>query len=451
MVFKNFRLQIILRVILLTGAITLVVAFAGDKNLRITWVILLILTAFQVYELIRFAERTNRKLTQFFQSIRYSDFSTTFTDPKLGRTFRNLNHEFNEVINEFRKNRAEKNEQHNYLLTVVQHISIGIIAFHPDGKVDMFNNAIKKMLKINTLRNVKDLATIKTEFPEKLMKMKAGDKILTKVIIEDELLQLSVSATQLKLRGKELTLISLQDIHAELEEKEIESWQKLIRVLTHEIMNSITPISSLVSTVDGLLIDETDESLALRELDEEDVQSVREGLTTIKNRSQGLLNFVDVYRNLTRIPKPNFRYFKIQELFQQDARLLEPKFEKLDIDFDYEIDPENLMVTADPDLLDQILINLLVNSIDAVKEVEQPKIRLRAFLNKNSRMIIEVIDNGSGIKPDRMDKIFMPFYTSKKNGSGIGLSLSRQIMHLHKGSISVKSRPDEGTTFTLAF
>lgn len=223
MIFKNFRLQIIIRVILLVAIVTLAVALVNNENLRITWVILLALAIFQVYELIRFAERTNRKLAQFFQSIRYSDFSTTFTDPHLGKTFKDLNKEFNEVINEFRKNRAEKNEQHNYLLTVVQHISIGIIAFHPDGKVDLFNNSIKKLLKINTLRNVNDLAKIKTELPQKLLKLKAGDKVLTKVIVEDELLQLSISATQLKLRGKELMLVSLQDIHAELEEKEIES------------------------------------------------------------------------------------------------------------------------------------------------------------------------------------------------------------------------------------
>ncbi len=451
MIFKNFRLQVIIRVILLTAVVALAVALVDNENLRITWVILLAIAVFQVYELIRFAERTNRKLAQFFQSSRYSDFSTTFTDPHLGKTFKDLNKEFNEVINEFRKNRAEKNEQHNYLLTVVQHISIGIIAFHPDGKVDLFNNSVKKLLKINTLRNVKDLSKISEELAQKVFKLKAGDKLLTKVIVEDELLQLSISATQLKLRGKDLTLVSLQDIHAELEEKEIESWQKLIRVLTHEIMNSITPISSLVSTVDEMLIDETKEQMALKELDNDDVQSVREALTTISNRSQGLLNFVDIYRNLTRIPKPNFRHFKISELFQQDARLLQPKFEKVNADFSYSIDPDNLMVTADPDLVDQILINLIVNSIDAVKHVENPQIRLRAFLNKNSRMIVEVSDNGCGIKPDRMDKIFMPFYTSKDNGSGIGLSLSRQIMHLHKGNISVRSKPDEGSVFTLTF
>ncbi len=451
MVFKKFKFQVVLRVLLLTATLFLIVFLSGNENLRITIFILGVLGVFQVYELIRFAERTNRRLAQFFQSIRHSDFSTSYTDEKLGKSFENLNTEFNQVIDEFKRNRAEKVEQHNYLLTVVQHISIGIIAFHPDGKVDLFNNAVKKLLKINNLRNIHDLENIKSGFANRMLNLKAGEKVLTKLIVDDEILQIYVSATQLRLRGKDLTLVSLQDIHAELEEKEIESWQKLIRVLTHEIMNSITPISSLVSTVDGLLIDESDDHLKMNELDEDDVESVREALTTIQNRSKGLLNFVDVYRNLTRIPKPNFRYFKLEEVMKQNASLLKPKFEQWDIAFQYEVKPENIMVTADPDLIDQVIINLLVNAIDAVKETENPKINCRAWVNKNSRVVIEISDNGHGIKPDILDKVFMPFYTSKKNGSGIGLSLSRQIMHLHKGSIAVKSRPDEGTTFTLSF
>lgn len=451
MVFKNFRLQIVLRVLLLVLSITLVVSLSGNENLRITIFIIAVVATFQIYELIRFAERTNRKLTHFFQSIRHSDFSTSYTDKKVGKSFDNLNHEFNEVIHEFKKNRAEKMEQHNYLLTVVQHVSIGIIAYHPDGKVDLFNNAVKKLLKVNNLRNIHELEKIKSGFSARLLKLRAGEKVLMKLIVDDEILQIYLSATQLRMRGKDLTLISLQDIHAELEEKEIESWQKLIRVLTHEIMNSITPISSLVSTVDGMLIDETDDHLKMNELDADDMESIREALTTIQNRSKGLLNFVDIYRNLTRIPKPNFRYFKLLEVMKQNANLLKPKFEKFNIGFHYQIVPENIMVTADPDLIDQVIINLLVNAIDAVKEAPHPEINVKAWVNKNSRVVIEITDNGHGIKPDILDKIFMPFYTSKKHGSGIGLSLSRQIMHLHKGSISVKSRPDEGTTFTLSF
>jgi nitrogen fixation/metabolism regulation signal transduction histidine kinase len=438
-------------VLLLAVTLALVIYLARQDDLLITSIVLGAIAVFQVVELIHYLKETNRKLTHFFQSIRHSDFSTSFTGSIRGKTFENLNIEFNEVIQAFQKNRAEKMEQHNYLLTVVQHVSIGIIAFHGDGSVDIFNNAVKKLLKINNLKNIQALDNIKEGLAGKIIGLKAGEKILTKIIVDDEILQVFISATQLRLRGKELTIISLQDIHAELEEQEIESWQKLIRVLTHEIMNSITPISSLVSTVDDLLIDESDESLKLKELDEEDLQSVREALTTIQHRSKGLLNFVDVYRNLTRIPKPNFRYFRLSDVMKRNARLLQPKLEKFSIDFHYQVVPDNIMVTADPDLIDQVIINLLVNAIDAVKDASNPAITVKAWVNKNSRVVIEITDNGHGIKPDILDKVFMPFYTSKKHGSGIGLSLARQIMHLHKGSITVRSRPDESTTFTLTF
>ena len=186
-------------------------------------------------------------------------------------------------------------------------------------------------------------------------------------------------------------------------------------------------------------------------MDEEDIENVESALQTIKNRSEGLLNFVDIYRNLTRIPQPNFRYFKIREAFERIEQLMQPKIEQLNITCNCKVYPDDLMLTADPDLTDQVFINLVLNAIDAVKSAENPEVSLIAYNNQNNRTIVEVADNGSGIKPDIIDKIFMPFFTSKKDGSGIGLSLSRQIMHLHKGSISVKSKPDEGTVFTLTF
>jgi signal transduction histidine kinase len=253
------------------------------------------------------------------------------------------------------------------------------------------------------------------------------------------------------MRGEDYTLVAFQDIHAELEEKEIESWQKLIRVLTHEIMNSITPISSLASTVNTMLIDDNGEKPLIRELDESDVESIKQALDTVQNRSQGLLNFVDIYRNLTRIPKPNFRYFPISECFDRVEQLLKPKIESHNIVCSRKVFPQDLMLTADPDLLDQVIINLVLNSIDAVKNAVNSKISLVAYSNQNNKITIEVQDNGTGIKQDIIDKIFFPFFTSKENGSGIGLSLSRQIMHLHKGSIWVKSKPGEGSVFTLTF
>jgi signal transduction histidine kinase len=281
--------------------------------------------------------------------------------------------------------------------------------------------------------------------------MSAGDKTLVKIFLEDEFLQLAVAATEFRMRGEDYTLVSLQNISSELDEKEIESWQKLIRVLTHEITNSITPISSLASTVREILLDEKDDFIQLRKLDEDDIESIEGAITTIQGRSQGLLNFVEVYRNLTRIPKPNFRYFRIQEIFDRSRQLLKPKMDELGIDCGVRVFPPDLMITADPDLLDQVVINLMLNAIDAVKNTDKPQISILATLNQSNRIVIDIQDNGYGIKPDILDKIFMPFFTSKKNGSGIGLSLSRQIMHLHKGSITVKSKPGEGTVFTLTF
>lgn len=449
--FKKFRTWIVIRVILITANLLLLVILLQNDQQWVTALITGVVAMMQVGALIHYSERTNRKLTQFLESVRHSDFSTSFYDKDLGKSFEGLNRSFNEVIREFRKNRAEKEEHYNYLLTVVQHVSIGIIAFRKDGKVDIFNNAIKRLLQVTNLKHINDLASIKPSLPENLLKMKAGDKQLIKLVVENELLQISVYATEFRMRGEEFLLVSLQNISAELEEKEIESWQKLIRVLTHEIMNSITPISSLASTVREMLLTENEDDVALRELDDDDIGNIQQALATIQGRSQGLLNFVETYRNLTRIPRPNFRYFAVKELFERTHLLLRPKMEKYGIECVPRVFPEELMITADPDLIEQVFINMLLNAIDAVKEKPQPQIKVTASPNNNGRVSIDFADNGYGIKPDILDKIFMPFFTSKKDGSGIGLSLSRQIMHLHKGSVTVKSIPGEGTVFTLTF
>ncbi|MFP4470854.1 MAG: sensor histidine kinase [Bacteroidales bacterium] len=451
MVYKSFRLNVVFRVIILIASVLLLIYLIFGTAYSVSAFILGLLIIYQIYALVMYVEQTNRRLTSFLQSIKHADFSSSFTDHGLGKSFKELNVAFNEVIDEFRKYRSEKEEHLNYLLTVIHHVSIGMIVFRNDGKIDQYNQAINHLFRVRHIKHINDLAVVKDNLPERLTGLKAGDKALIKVFVDDELLQLSVNATQFKMRGEEYTLISLQNIHNELEEKEIESWQNLIRVLTHEIMNSITPISSLAGTVRGmLLLEEQGDKVSLNELDDDDVESVQSALATIEKRSQGLLNFVEIYRNLTRIPKPNFRYFQVSQLFENAEQLLKPKIEELNIDCKHVIDPENLMITADADLIDQVLINLLLNAVDAVKDQENPKIYFNAR-EVDGRVKIEVHDNGYGIKPDIMDKIFMPFFTSKKHGSGIGLSLSRQIMHLHRGNISVRSKQGESTIFTLTF
>jgi len=451
MVFNRFRIAIAWRVILMALTLFLLFLLLEMPRYRFSAFILGLMFILEVILLIRFVERTNRKLTRFFESIRYADFSSSFSDPGLGKSFEDLSREFNQVIEVFRKYRTEKEEHFNYLQIVIQHISIGILVFKRDGKVEVFNHAMSKILKIRNIRFISDLKIIKDELPSTLMGLKAGDSTLFKVFTGDELLQLSITATEFRMHGEDYTLVSLQNISAELDDKEIESWQKMIRVLTHEIMNSITPITSLASTVHDMTIRREDGKVKLNELDDEDIESVDSAITTIQNRSQGLLNFVEIYRDLTRIPKPNFRYFRISELFERCSLLLKPKIDELGIECSSKVFPPDLMITADPDLIDQVVINLMLNAIDAVKEVENPRITILATINSANRVIIDFQDNGTGIMPDIMDKIFMPFFTSKKYGNGIGLSLSRQIMHLHKGSILVRSKPEEGTVFTLVF
>jgi two-component system nitrogen regulation sensor histidine kinase NtrY len=451
MVFSRFRIVVIIRVILLTLTVLALFPVLEMPRYRFSALLLGLLAVVEVILLIRYVERTNRKLTRFFESIRYADFSSSFSDPGLGKSFVDLSREFNLVMEAFRKYRTEKEEHYNYLQTVVQHISMGILVFKRDGKVEVFNQGLSKMLKIRNIRFISDLSVVKDDFPAILMGLKAGDSTLYKVFTGDELLQLSITATEFRMHNEDYTLVSMQNISAELDEKEIESWQKMIRVLTHEIMNSITPITSLASTVHDMTIRREDGKVFMNKLDEEDIESIDSAITTIRNRSQGLLNFVEVYRDLTRIPKPNFRYFRVQELFDRCSMLLKPKMDELGIGCERKVFPPDLMITADPDLIDQVMINLMLNAIDAVKDVENPRIKVIATLNSSNRVVIDFHDNGIGIKPDIIDKIFMPFFTSKKHGNGIGLSLSRQIMHLHKGSVLVRSKMGEGTVFTLIF
>lgn len=451
MVYKKFRLQIIVRVIFIVITVMAIFLLHQETAYAVSTIILSLLLLVQTVSLIRYTEQTNRKLTRFFESIRHADFTTTFTDNELGKSFEGLNNEFNKVIDAFNKNKTEKEEHFNYLLTVIQHVSIGIIVFKGSGEVDVYNNAVKRLLQVKHLRKIEHLEAVAPDLPDILLNMKPGEKSLVKLFVEDELLQLSVHSTAFRMRGEEHILVSFQDIHPELEQKEIESWQKLIRVLTHEIMNSITPISSLASTVNGILEEYNEGNPTLNEEEKENFDNIVHAIATIENRSKGLLNFVELYRNLTRIPKPNFRHFGVDDLFKRAMELMGPKFDALNINCNIKIYPQDLKLLADPDLIDQVLINLLLNAIDAVKAMDDPQITVVASQNLNNRTMIEIADNGNGIKQDILDKIFMPFFTSKKTGSGIGLSLSRQIMQMHKGSITVRSKPDQGAVFTMIF
>ncbi|MGA9292265.1 MAG: HAMP domain-containing sensor histidine kinase [Ignavibacteriaceae bacterium] len=268
---------------------------------------------------------------------------------------------------------------------------------------------------------------------------------MVKIVDNNELIQLSIFAAEFKLRDKYIILVSLNNIQSELEEKEMEAWQNLIRVLTHEIMNSITPIVSLSSTVNNML-ENSDKMLT-----EEDIEEFKAAVGTIEKRSKGLIHFVDDYRNLNRVPIPQFQIFKISLLFERIKNLLHEQLAEKNISFVSAVEPDNLEIMIDPDLIEQVLINLILNSINAFDGIPNPGIKLLGIIDNRGMINIQVIDNGKGIPEDLQEKIFIPFFTTKKEGSGIGLSLSKQIMKAHKGGISVKSQVNNGTTITLKF
>jgi len=440
---NTFRSSIIIRLtFIVINAFLLIWLYQHQNYITVGILIAILIT--QMVLLIKYVEQTNRKLTRFFDNIKYNDFTSSFVSNNQGESFNELNASFNQVIQQFNKTRTEKENHFNQLQTIVQHISIGILTYRKDGQVDIYNNALKQLFKINNLKHIRELVIVEKHLPEILLNMRQDDTKLIKLHTDDELLQLSIQATEYKKKGEEYLLISVKNIHSELERKEIDSWQKLIRVLTHEIMNSITPISSLASTAGELLPPEPNIAM-----DPDDLESMQQALSTISRRSKGLLNFVEVYRDLTRIPKPKFQILVVKDLLFDAKLMLLHKSEHSHVDIQIITTPEDISITADSSLIEQVLINLLINAIQALKKTENPQIIMTSRYNKNDKVIIEVADNGCGIKPELMDKIFMPFFTSKENGSGIGLSLSRQIIHLHKGNLFVKSVYGKGSVFTI--
>ena len=436
---KRYKANIIFRIILIVCN-ALLFSFVTNPFL-IT--ILLFILVFQSVSLINYITKFNNEILRFFVSIKFSDFSQSFTPKNLGTPFDELSSEFNKVFDSFRFTRNEKEESLRYLQTVVQHIKTGLLIYDINGDVILFNNAAKKMLTFSAISNI---SLLKDNFPalyEKLNNIKHGERTLVKLKIKYDVLPIAVSAAQFRKNDKLFRIVSLFNIKNELEEKELESWQNLIRVLTHEIMNSATPISSLAKSLDDIL-DKPN-------MDQETFEDLKYGLKTIQRRSAGLVQFLNNYRSLTKVPLPDFSIVSAKTLIHNVAQLMKPQIDSNNIDFSVFVEPVTMELTIDQKLIEQVLINLLLNAIYAVKDVPNKKIKIRTYYTEMGKAAIEVQDNGTGILEEVQDKIFIPFFTTKQEGSGIGLSLSRQIMNSHNGTIYVNSLPDKGSAFILIF
>jgi nitrogen fixation/metabolism regulation signal transduction histidine kinase len=424
--------------------------FAMDQE---KWYVATIVSAFIVIlllvDLFRFIDRSNREFVNLIQSLKYQDFTSRYRRKYTEKSFRELESSFNEILSLYREARMDQAAQYQYLQMVIEHIKIALVCFNDAGEVILINPAASKLFKRSDVRSLEPLKTEHPVLYRAMVNMEAGQKELIRINTEDEVLRLSVTATGLRIRDENYKLVSLQDIRQELEEQELDSWQKLIRVLTHEIMNSVTPVSSLSEAINEMLVDEKARRRRLDEIDEEDLEDMYSSLKTIEERSKGLLKFVSDYKNLTRLPQPSFETLSVRSLLEHMEKLFDRDMKQNGIEFLVKKPSGSLNIWADQQMIQQVLINLITNSIEAVRDRKDRVIRLVAESNED-RTSIRVIDNGRGINPEDADKVFIPFFTTRKKGSGIGLSLSRQIMRLHNGSIYFHS-DKKGTSFTLEF
>ncbi len=449
--FSNLKIQTIIRVVAIALTLLLMFHLSYSGAFGLTVLLIFILAAVQVASLIKYLNKTNQDIHDFFEAIKNNDFSDPYEMKEEGTYNKYLRDQFLFVISKLKKTKLARDERYHYLTTIVQHAGIGLITFNQNGDIQIMNIAAKRLLKVENIKNINTLKEINEPLVEVFRKLKTGGSELLRVDLGGDIRQLSVYAIELSLGSEHFKLISLQNIQSELEENEMEAWQKLVRVLTHEIMNSVTPISSLATTVESDIINRLDQSEEKCEIEKEDLEDIHLALQTIQRRSEGLIRFVSDFRSLTHTPQPKFELVSIAQLFNQISLLMQNDLNENKVKFSANVDPNNMAANIDPELIQQVLINLIKNAIQALEEIEAKKIEMRAFQDEKNRVVITVRDNGSGIDEEAQSKIFIPFFTTKKKGSGIGLSLSRQIMRQHKGSISVKSVVNEGTEFMLKF
>jgi nitrogen fixation/metabolism regulation signal transduction histidine kinase len=446
----NWRSPLVTRVAILVFTIFAFTVILDGKDTSIFLALaLLAAIGFQVSQLVKVVERPTQDVSSFLDAIKFDDLSSSFKTESPDPSVQKLHREMNEALGKLRQSRKEKDSEYQFFKNIVQHVGIGILTFKRDETIQIINNAAKRLLHIDKADRLHDLRDVSEDMVEAFLKLKTGGRELVRVKNGDETIQLSIYAIELTLRGEEVKLISMSNIQSELEEKEMEAWQNLVRVLTHEIMNSVTPISSLA----GVVEEELHRKLLANELnmEKEEAEDMHLSIQTISRRSEGLIKFVKEFRSLTHIPKPKLAEVCIRPLLDELAMLHKKELADNNIIISVAVEPDTLCIRADKTLIEQVLINLIKNAIQAFGEKLDKKIMLSSYVNENGGVIVSVKDNGTGIEPEALEKIFIPFFSTKKTGSGIGLSLSKQIMRQHEGNIAVKSVLGEGTEFLLRF
>lgn len=440
MIFRDFKFQIIIRLIVIAvvGYGLLYYAFIEVNYIRVFFLSLLslILLIALYYYLIK----SHKLTTNFLDAILNNDFTIKYPSEHQNKSFGRLFKKFNEVNDKFSQNVQQQANQYQYLLALINQLKIAVVAFDDRGRVHVVNDAFKELVGENEVINMSALKKASPPLYQDVISLQPNEQKVTKVIINNTMHRFSVAASIFKLRDNRYTLVSLQDIHAELDQNEMQAWQKLIRVLTHEIMNSVSPVVSLSGSLEGLI----------QQLEENNVQNHKktliEGIDAIKVRSQGLMNFTQAYRKLTRIPNPVLKPIEVKSFLQPIETLFRQSISATSISFTTRID-QNAELKIDKDLMEQVLINLLKNASEAV-DPNSGVIELGFFQYQDGQYGFSVRDNGVGIPDEIVEQIFIPFYTTKPEGSGIGLSLTKQIVQQHGGVLSFETS-SAGTTFYI--
>ena len=437
------------RIILRTALLFITLSAASFLLVKQSYLFLSLLAPVLTYQLIeffKFQKKTQDELNQFVESVHYRDFSRYFDVKHASADIQPLRKGFNEINTTFKVISKEKETQYQYLQKILELVDTGIFSYDIEtGEVVWMNETLKKMLEVPYLKTVQSLGRRDKHLFEEISIIKPGETRIVSIHLEKTTFKALLSATAFQTDQKKYKLIAFQNVNEALDETESKAWQKLLNVMTHEIMNSVAPISSLAETLKNRL------HIASAQIKDDAIEDLELGIDTIKRRSEGLLKFAETYRNLNKITTLHLKKIYVRELFANLHQLMQPTFEQKKTELEIILRNPDIQMQADVNLLEQVFINLIVNALEAVKEKDSPKIILSADQTLDKKIILKVADNGQGMPEEVMEKIFIPFFSTKKTGSGIGLSLCKQIVMLHKGTIQVQSVEGQGTVFVMQF